>query len=245
MRTKILAPVLAIGFALMMGVAGGVAVFSDTETSGGNTFEAGQLDLKIDFGTFYPDGDPPYEDDSELIEEPINLDEWDDDQLIKISDVKPGDKGIIVFSLHVEDNPAWAQLDITDIRSGEGAVTEPEEEAEGGDVGDTGELDDAMEFTSVKFGKESKIHEGILITDYGEDFELSARTIPLDGVRDETTDPDTEIDPLEACDEYYIVVEWEIPTDVGNEIQGDTLEIDLDFNVSQARYQGNYDKVMW
>lgn len=57
MNSKILASVMVLGVALMMGVAGGIAYFSDTAESTNNTFQAGTLDLKLsNNGTNFYDG---------------------------------------------------------------------------------------------------------------------------------------------------------------------------------------------
>lgn len=48
MNSRILMSVLAIGVALMMGAAGGLAYFHDTESSTNNSFQAGTLDLTPD-----------------------------------------------------------------------------------------------------------------------------------------------------------------------------------------------------
>lgn len=53
MNTKILSSVMAIGVALMLGAAGGMALFSDTETSGGNEFVAGTLDISLGSSTTF------------------------------------------------------------------------------------------------------------------------------------------------------------------------------------------------
>jgi len=54
MERSILVSVLVIGVAAAMAGAGTIAYFNDTETSQGNTFTAGTLDLKVD------DNDDPY-----------------------------------------------------------------------------------------------------------------------------------------------------------------------------------------
>ena len=67
--------------------------------------------------------------------------------------------------------------------------------------------------------------------------------IPLDGNRatayDELSDPadDAGRDPFRGDGVMHCVaLEWELPTDVGNEIQGDTLGFDLTFYTEQARH---------
>jgi len=66
--------------------------------------------------------------------------------------------------------------------------------------------------------------------------------IPLDGAGDTTefdelTDADTADarDPFDASTTYYFGFSWWVPTDVGNEIQSDTVAFDLGFRAQQAR----------
>jgi len=67
--------------------------------------------------------------------------------------------------------------------------------------------------------------------------------VPLDGNRatlydelsDDPNDPDREAfrgDGVMHC----VALSWELPFDVGNEIQGDTLRFDLGFYTEQARH---------
>ncbi|SHH61571.1 SipW-dependent-type signal peptide-containing protein [Halobaculum gomorrense] len=71
-----------------------------------------------------------------------------------------------------------------------------------------------------------------LITDLGYGF-------PLDG--NEPNDGDDNIDPYPASSDTTtqqgpcLCVEWEIPSDVGNEIQSDALKLDFTFAAEQAR----------
>jgi len=67
--------------------------------------------------------------------------------------------------------------------------------------------------------------------------------IPLDGNR--ATIYDELSDPADADDRepfrgngvmHCVALEWEVPTDVGNEIQGDVLGFDLTFYTEQARH---------
>lgn len=67
--------------------------------------------------------------------------------------------------------------------------------------------------------------------------------IPLDGNRatlyDELSDPadDDDREPFRGNGVMHcIALEWEVPTDVGNEIQGDVLGFDLTFYTEQARH---------
>jgi len=64
----------------------------------------------------------------------------DQDSLVALSDVKPGDQGEITFSLHLCDNPGYVWLTADDFEQTGGNTTEPEEAELEGDEEDDGEL---------------------------------------------------------------------------------------------------------
>jgi predicted ribosomally synthesized peptide with SipW-like signal peptide len=133
------------------------AFFSDVETSTGNTFTAGALDLKVDSQSHY-DGLVCVDNDGyrwvaestttaparpELIGQRCDgswtlTDLGLSNKFFNFSDVKPGDQGENTISLHV-DNNAWACLDIGTNENNENTLLQPEINA--GDAGTTsGEL---------------------------------------------------------------------------------------------------------
>lgn len=126
MNTKILASMLLIG-AAAMAIGGGItgAFFSDTETSTGNTFAAGAIDLKVDFDGYFnkvADGTP-------------NAGTWNEkdlvagtDKFFNFIDLKPGDFGEGTISLHVYDNDAWGIMVIEDVIDGGNTCVDPETE---------------------------------------------------------------------------------------------------------------------
>lgn len=69
MNKKIILSISAIAAVAAIAISGTVAYFSDTETSTGNTFTAGTLDLKIDGG------------------------DWTGAAVINVGPIKPGDTG--------------------------------------------------------------------------------------------------------------------------------------------------------
>ncbi len=44
---------------------------------------------------------------------------------------------------------------------------------------------------------------------------------------------------LEGNETYYFGVEWEIPYEVGNEIQSDSIEANVVFEIEQARHNNS------
>ena len=104
-NVTILASILATMLVAMAVGAGTMAYFSDTETSTGNIFTAGTLDLKLDLGGTWYDGD--------------NM------LVFEETDVKPGDSGEATISLHVIGNDAWLWITF-EVTEDENGMNEPE-----------------------------------------------------------------------------------------------------------------------
>jgi len=98
----------------MLGV--GVAQFFDSETSTGNTFTAGTLDLTVN-----------------------GLDDPYIYELVTLDDMKPCYWKYVTITLHVEGNDANCWIMFTDVASDEGVNTEPELEDP---LNDTAEIAD-------------------------------------------------------------------------------------------------------
>lgn len=125
-------------------VAGGTgAFFSDTETSNGNVFAAGALDLKVDSTAHYAglvctNGLWVVEDQVVGTTRPDLVGKACDgtwalsdlgptNQFFDLSDLKPGDSGENTISLHVDNNPAYACAIIDNMVDVEvGTCSEPE-----------------------------------------------------------------------------------------------------------------------
>jgi len=128
---KILISLSIIGVVGAIAVGGTIAYFSDTETSTGNTFTAGSIDLQ-----FKVQGENG---------------EWTDvlgQPLFALSDMKPGDTGEKTVNLVVDNNPACGKVDINLTSDLENSCTEPEigDEPNCAVPGDGGELNDNVKF---------------------------------------------------------------------------------------------------
>lgn len=130
---------ILLGLAIVAVVAGASiastgAFFNDTETSTGNTFTAGDIDLQIDNESYAIDFNIPGFTGSTtgaLVANPANSWELKDlvpgvDHFFNFTDVKPGDYGEDTISIHVGSNDAWmcAAARITD--DSDQSLTEPE-----------------------------------------------------------------------------------------------------------------------
>ena len=165
MNTKILVSLLVIGLTAIA-IGGGMtgAFFSDTETSSGNTFTAGAIDLKVDNHCYYNGNECIYDGNAERYcwdangngecetgEETCTC-TWeetdlDDELFADFSDLKPGDWGEDTISFHVDSNKAWLCAEVEITEDDDVTCTEPEREEEGTncDTGNDGELDNYLE----------------------------------------------------------------------------------------------------
>lgn len=126
LNARILAALGMIVFVAAIAVGASGAFFSDTETSTGNTFTAGDIDLQIDNESYVTSTSTGV-----LIASPWTS--WGMTDLIAgthkffdFIDVKPGDVGEDTISIHVGSNNAWmcAAARITD--DSDQTLTEPE-----------------------------------------------------------------------------------------------------------------------
>ena len=151
--TKIMKSFSVIAFVAAVAIAGTGAFFSDTETSTGNVFTAGAIDLKIDNEQHYngmvctiTDAGAGYTwqpDASGVVPTGYPVEgstcdgTWEltdlgiEHQLFDFEDIKPGDGGEDTISLHVINNDAWACVSIIPTMNDDVSSTEPELKAAG------------------------------------------------------------------------------------------------------------------
>ena len=133
--------------ALSWGATG--AFFSDSETSTGNTFTAGDIDLQIDNESYVTNNA------GVLVASPANswaMSNLTNQLFFSFEDVKPGDVGEDTISVHVGSNDAWACMAADITATPENTLVDPETDA--GDVGpalgDNGELQTYLNFSFWK-----------------------------------------------------------------------------------------------
>ncbi len=141
---------LSIGAIIFAGavVAGATgAFFNDTETSTGNTFTAGAIDLTVDSVQHYNhmvctfNGEtytwqPEVGFTPGVGQYPVQGTSCDGtwsltnlgptNKFFNFADVKPGDQGENTVSLHIDNNPAWACVDLVTTSNLDNTVNEPE-----------------------------------------------------------------------------------------------------------------------
>jgi len=170
---KILMSVSLIAFVGALVIGGTQAFFSDTESSTGNVFAAGAIDLRIDNHAWYNGlecaevdngvyqwqdpgqnaGNDPYL--NSLIGQPCQstwqLKDLDSgDLFFNLTDLKPGDWEEDTISFHVDNNDAWVCGNLRATEDDDVSSTEPE--LEDGDVAENagdpwdGELGQELNF---------------------------------------------------------------------------------------------------
>lgn len=91
----------------------------------GITFSTGGIDLKIDSKAWYNGSLVPSATWSLKNLVPGS------DKFFNFDDIKPGDKGCTVISMHVKKSPAWLCLDAKNLTQSENGVNEPESHEDG------------------------------------------------------------------------------------------------------------------
>ncbi len=151
---KILKSVAVIAFVAAIAVGATSSYFSDTETSTGNTFTAGSIDLKVDNECHWSGGTtcPWHGIQGQLANWTLNDLENGVHKFFAFTDLKPGDWGEDTISLHVYDNDAWGRIYLDSVTDLDNDCTEPEGNDElGGPHGTPGcttpdgELDNYMQ----------------------------------------------------------------------------------------------------
>jgi predicted ribosomally synthesized peptide with SipW-like signal peptide len=179
------------------------------------------------------------------------------DSLVELDDVKPGDSGEITFSLHLCDNPGYLWLTASNFTDLPGETSEPEPTPDERELAENTMVriwydDDCdnqhdVETEQLVFGpgiggytgpdgeKPATLAAAMdLIGASSEDGGM----IPLDGDGDMGWDDGPESgnrDCLPGETGVCVGFEWWVPTSVGNEIQGDEVSFDLGFYTEQCR----------
>ena len=121
---SVLGSVLVIGVVAAMMTAGTQSLYSDTETSVGNTFTAGTLDLEI-----WDSGSGAWIDDPEV---PTVNDLWNN----MVNNLKPGDSGTIIIPVkNAGTIDGYADIHIMNVVNSPGVTTEPEPILDNGELG--------------------------------------------------------------------------------------------------------------
>lgn len=193
-----LAIIAAVG-AIAVGAT--TAYFSDNETSTGNTFTAGTLDLNLDGAN-------------------INVVKF------TVDNVKPGDTGSGIWVINnVGTIDGFVDLESISQVNDDNGCNEPETEdgdttcgAGQGDLGVNLNIDLFVDADNngIKGAGEATIYNGAvsgLAANYEQNLSLG------------------------ASETNYVTLNWAVPTTAGNEIQSDSLVLNLTFELAQTTGQ--------
>ncbi len=223
---KLIFSLAVLVFAGGIVVGGTGAFFSDEETSTGNVFAAGALDLKVDSEAHYNhmvcefNGDDGYwwQPEPNFVPGPDHYPApespcdgtWEETDLgfehtfFNYGDLKPGDHGENTLSLHVYDNDAYACAIIDNMHDDDNGLTEPEEEDGDttGGIGE-GELSQYLRFFAWD-------DDGNNIWEDGEQILFSNEEGPASDVIDGVSYPlyTPQTGPLTATTTEYIGLYW-------------------------------------
>jgi len=241
-RRKLLAGLGTVGIASAGAGLGTTAFLNDTESFTDNVLTAGELNLIVDWYTDVDQGAATPEDDTRS-----GRMDGDDNEVVydyEIADVKPGDSGTLAFCPKIVDNPAWLW-----IGSHDGLTEDPGDTPEPEPTPDEGELAENVHITAVEYASSVAIVDdeiectvtGTLGYDYPLTFAELATELESGALIDPdyTDDGPTPYPASETVDDQAgpcICIHWEVPTDVGNEIQGDSLSFAFQFVAEQARH---------
>lgn len=240
---KILVSLSIIGVVAALAIGGTVAYFRDVETSTGNTFTAGSIELKIDLQCEGINCGFPLKN---LNQDVFFYKPYD-------CDIKPGDSSEVTISWHVDDNEAWGRLRFDDIQDWEYDCTEPEADIDptcGTDPAGEGfgELSQNINFTV--WMDEGSVPEWQCPDNHSCELDWEEGDNVLNGDETPIVDdkPMTEIiseggvelpEELEPSTTYYLGLQWNIPLATGNIIQSDSLIASIVMEVVQSRNNPN------
>ena len=263
MNKKILISLSVVVVVAAVAVGATTAFFSDTETSTGNTFTAGAIDLTVDSEQHYNGnvcawdaglrnrttgeltGDWVWQGSSPYPEQGLYCDgSWEAtdlgaQQFFNFADIKPGDEGENTISLHVENNDAWVCAAVSNLSSDDNGINEPESAVDSSDGVGNGELDDTMIW---KVWRDDGV--GTDPTDKCDNIwqqgeQVLAEGHPTDGIL-ALYDSTTQNGPLAGGQTSCLGVSWELPLATGNEVQTDSLTGNINFSVVQSRNNADF-----
>jgi len=231
--------ILSLAVIAMVGaVAVGVtrSFFSDTETSTGNTFTAGAIDLKVDSECSY-NGATSTECGTWALKDLVPQ----SDKFFNFDDIKPGDVGENTISLHVINNDAWVCAEVSSLIDNENGINEPESAID--TTSEVGELSQTMEWTIWKDDgvDASGVQVGTAcdnIQQVGEPTLTSGH--PTNGTLALYDSQTGNNFPLAGGSNSCLGVAWTLPASSGNETQTDSLTGNISFRVEQSRNNGNF-----
>ena len=207
LNKKMLLSLLVIGVVSVSAGAGTWAYFSDTETSGENTFAAGTLDLTFDTESSLP---------------------------LAVTNTYPGDSGGDSSTLANAGNlPGELDIAIGAVTNTESTgTTEFEADGAGGELGANAKMVvwlDVDQSGTFNAGDIELSPSAIIAYDASTNTELTYSTI--DSYSGVSWD---NVETMAAGATDDLCIDWEVPITTVNDIQGDSLSFDVTVTLEQA-----------
>lgn len=243
---KILISLLTVGVVSAAAVYGTQAFFSDTETSTGNTFTAGSIDLSLG-STFSSNNNANGVGGSNPL-----LADNNGRALYNFTDLKPGDFGRATFDLQVTSNEAYLCAKATNDSMLENTIVDPE--AEAGDVTDPdGELQNYLQFAIFHDVNGNGLYDGgepLNVNQLGDSNGFTATEVAAAGwiSAADTSAPNTWLAPLSSIQPattyhagfMYCFGNFDLSGNCtgaigGNDAQTDSISGSIQFQAIQTR----------
>lgn len=228
MNKKILVSLSVIGAVAAIAVGGTIAYFSDTETSTGNTFTAGTIDIAID------------------TENP-----WV--RNYSIGDLKPGETGYITFDItNVGANPVNISKTLTNIAGTGGSATfpcaeqsgtlvssEPECSAEGATANDN-------VATQIVYDLSVKVYRNAGTSDliWWQEIYDATQNQSLTDVYGSSGGNYVDLGMIPSGGHMIVTQSYHFNSSAGNEYQGDTLSFNMTIQGDQLPQADGYNTVV-
>lgn len=207
-KKKLIISLSAIAVVAAIAIGGTIAYFSDTETSAGNRFVAGDFDLMIDSTCTYNGQTQAF---CTWLEQDL-----DGDLFFNFGDVKPSDSGEDTISFHIIDNDAWLCAEVYNLANADNGCRKPEQL-----------VDDATTSCGNPGAGEGELQDNLFFTvwkDYncdnaknGDDYYVVQNQTALAGswpIADSTTG-----NPIPGDTTICYAISWEVPLSTNNIIQ--------------------------
>ena len=261
---KILLSVSVIALAGIALAGGSLALFSDSETSTGNTFSAGAIDLTVDNESYTTDLN------GNLVYSPETS--WQRDNLtnqlfFNFGDIKPGDRGEDTISLNVTNDPSYMCMDFGITATPENSYGSAESQDDPTSDPNSGELQNVLNFVFWADDGDNVYEDGENIIAQGPASELFTdnQWTPLADSKVNVwgDDPGTPVTPDET---HHIAKYWCVGTigldpvepgdsnsplqatgftcdgaPVDNASQSDGISVDVGFYAVQSRHNEQFD----
>jgi len=257
---KIVKSFAVIAFVGAIAIGATSSYFSDTETSAGNTFTAGAIDLKIDDVQHYNgnvcvknavgadplyiwQGQSAYPVPGTACEGTWEASDLGAQRFFSFADIKPGDSGEDTISLHVDNNDAWLCGAVSNLINNDNGITEPESAVDTTDGTGNGELQNYLVMniwrdTGADINDDGQL-EGICDNVHQDGELVLATGNPVNGILP-IYDSTTNTGALPAGSTVCLGVAWELPAETGNIVQTDSVTGDISFDVVQSRNNPNF-----